>query len=62
MVHQLKHMSKIKLYCNKTWHKGDFKQVALIPCPYVTYNPTVKLLVISVNFLVWDIGIYIFIK
>jgi hypothetical protein len=55
-------MSKIKLYCNKIWHKGDFKQVALIPCPYVTYNPTVKLLVISLNFLVWDIGIYIFIK
>lgn len=53
----------------KTWQKGYFKQVALIPCPYITYNPLghfieqgvhTSLLVVSMNFLVWDFGIQIY--
>jgi hypothetical protein len=60
---------KIKGYSMKTWEKGHFKQVALIPCPYITHNPLghfieqgvhTSLLVISMNFLVWDFGIQIY--
>lgn len=58
---------KIKGYCHKTWD-GSFKQVALLPSPYFTYNPHgsfieqgvyCKLYVISMNFLCWDFGIMI---
>jgi hypothetical protein len=58
---------QIKPYCHKTWDKG-FKQLALLPCPYFTYNPQGsfidhgcfgKLFVISMNFLAWDFGIMI---
>lgn len=59
---------KFKGYCHKTWHE-DFKQLALLPCPYLTYNPegnfvetgvSTKLWVISINFLVWDFGFRIY--
>lgn len=63
-------MKKIKIegYCHKTWDKG-FKQVALLPCPYITHNPEgyfvetgvfTKLWVISINFLIWDFGFKIY--
>jgi len=58
---------KIEGYCNRTWFT-HFKQLALLPCPYICYNPTGNFieqgvysgcLVISVNFLIWDFGIRI---
>lgn len=60
---------KIKGYCHRTWHKGEFKQIALLPCPYITHNPlghfietgvSTNLWVVSINFLVWDFGIQIY--
>ena len=60
---------KIKSYCHKTWGKDGFKQIALLPCPYFTYNPegnfieqgvSTKLWVVSINFLAWDFGFMIF--
>jgi hypothetical protein len=60
---------KIKGYCSKTWDKGFYKQIALLPCPYITWNPlghfietgVVKSLwTISINFLIWDFGIRIY--
>ncbi len=59
---------KIKGYCHKTWHE-DFKQIALLPCPYFTYNPqgnfieqgvSTSLWVVSINFLIWDFGFMVF--
>ena len=59
---------KIKGYCSKTWDKGFYKEIALLPCPYITWNPlghfaepgVVKSLwTISINFLIWDFGIRI---
>ena len=59
---------KIKGYCHKTWHKS-FKQIALLPSPYITYNPqgnfieqgvSTSLWVISINFLIWDFGFMVF--
>jgi hypothetical protein len=63
-------MKKIKIerYCHRTWDKA-FKQMALLPCPYITYNPQghfiesgvyAKLWVVSINFLAWDFGIRIY--
>ncbi len=58
---------KVDLYCHKTWD-SSFKQLALLPTPYLTYNPCGsfieqgcygKLFVISMNFLCWDFGIRI---
>ena len=60
---------KIKGYCTKTWNKGWFRQIALLPCPYLTHNPighfietgvSTDLWVISINFLAWDFGIQIY--
>jgi hypothetical protein len=60
---------KIKGYCSKTWDKGFYKEIALLPCPYITWNPlghfaepgVVKSLwTISINFLIWDFGIRIY--
>jgi hypothetical protein len=59
---------KIKGYYHNTCTKG-FKQVALLPCPYITYNPmghfietgvATSLWVVSLNFLGWDFGIQIY--
>jgi len=59
---------KIKSYYHNTWTKG-FKQIALLPCPYITYNPlghfietgvATSIWVISINFLGWDFGIQIY--
>ena len=58
---------KIERYCHKTW-SSTFKQLALLPVPYLTYNPlgsfmapgvSGNLYVISMNFLCWDFGIMI---
>jgi hypothetical protein len=60
---------KIKGYCHKTWDKGGFKQIALLPSPYITYNPqgnfieqgvSTSLWIISINFLIWDFGFMFF--
>ena len=60
---------RIKGYSHMTWNKDGFKQIALLPCPYITHNPlghfietgvSTSLWVISVNFLVWDFGIKIY--
>ena len=60
---------KIKGYCSKTWDKGFYKQIALLPCPDIIWNPlghfietgVVKSLwTISINFLIWDFGIRIY--
>ena len=60
---------KIKGYCYKTWAKGRFKQIALLPSPYFTHNPlghfiesgvSTNVWVISINFLIWDLGIRIY--
>ena len=60
---------KIKGYCHKTWGKGYFKQIALLPCPYLAHNPlghfietgvSTDLWIVSINFLVWDFGIRIY--
>jgi hypothetical protein len=60
---------KIKGYYTKTWDKGWFKQIALLPCPYFTHNPlghfietgvSTDLWIVSINFLVWDFGIRIY--
>jgi hypothetical protein len=59
---------RIKGYCFSTWTEG-FKQIALLPCPYITYNPLGHFIetgvatskwVISINFLGWDFGIQIY--
>jgi hypothetical protein len=60
---------KIKGYCNKTWGKGFCKQITLLPCLCLIYNPlghfietgiSTDLWIISINFLTWDFGIYIY--
>jgi hypothetical protein len=60
---------KVKGYCSRTWDRGYFQQIALLPCPYITYNPlghfvetgiVTSLWVISINFLIWDFGIRIY--
>lgn len=66
-----KDMKKIRIkgYSHMTWNKDRFKQIALLPCPYITHNPlghfiesgvSTSLWVISINFLVWDFGIEIY--
>jgi len=60
---------KIKGYCYSTWTKDCFKQVALLPSPYFTHNPlghfiesgvSTSVWEISINFLIWDLGIRIY--
>jgi len=59
---------KINPYCHKTWDKEGFKQIAILPTPFLVYNPQGsfieqgvggKLFVISMSFLIWDFGIMI---
>jgi hypothetical protein len=59
---------RIKGYCHSTWTEG-FKQIALLPCPYIAYNPlghfietgvSTGLWIININFLIWDFGIRIY--
>lgn len=50
---------KITPYYHKTWSNKHFKQLAIGPCFYFTHNPIDDLWVISLNFLIWDIGFQI---
>lgn len=60
--------TKIRPYIHKCWTWGAFKQVCLLPAVYVTHSSGghfvetgvyTDLWIVSVNFLVWDIGIQI---
>lgn len=52
---------KIKFYLHTVWGK-HFKQLALIPTMFVTKNKFQRnyFIVLSISFLVWDIGISFF--
>ena len=52
---------KINFYFHNCW--GDFKQIALIPTIYITRSKPFKWwpskTVISINVLIWDLGVII---
>lgn len=52
---------KIKFYLHTAWG-NHFKQLALIPTIFVTKNKFQRnyFIVLSISFLVWDIGISFF--
>ena len=60
---------KTQFYKYKTWEKGWFKQIALLPCLSISYNPAghfietgvyTEVWVINLNFLIWDVGVEIY--
>lgn len=60
--------NKIEFYCHKTWFKDGFKQFNLIPTLYyviterfIETGVSTSAYIISINFLIWDIG-FIFSK
>ena len=54
---------KLKRYINRTW-SDDFKQINITPTLYITKSKLTSCeyevnYIISINFLIWDVGVII---
>ena len=54
---------KLKRYINRTW-SDDFKQINITPTLYITKSKLTSFeyevnYIISINFLIWDVGVII---